>query len=128
MARPPTRQRIGVAFAEVGRGQKTLVRTLFVVVIVVAGFGVWMGTDLRAQEEETSPTAADFQKPKNKWVAELTMPRGRGPFPAVMVLHGCDGVAWHSRDWARRVASWGYATLIVDSYTPRGQKVICEDV
>ena len=109
-----------------GRKMAQILRAVFVVVL--AGFGAWIGTDLRAQEEETSPTAADFQKPKNKWVAELTMPRGRGPFPAVMVLHGCDGVAWHSRDWARRVASWGYATLIVDSYTPRGQKVICEDV
>jgi dienelactone hydrolase len=102
-----------------------ILRALF---LLIAGFGTWMGVDLRAQEEETSPTAGDFQKPKNKWVARLTMPRGRGPFPAVMVLHGCDGVAWHSRDWARRVESWGYATLIVDSYTPRGQKVICEDV
>ena len=102
-----------------------ILRALF---LVVAGFAVCMGTDLRAQEEETSPTAADFQKPKNKWVARLKVPRGRGPFPAVMVLHGCDGVAWHSHDWARRVENWGYATMIVDSYTARGQRVICEDV
>ena len=27
-------------------------------VVALAGFGAWMGTDLRAQEEETSPTAA----------------------------------------------------------------------
>jgi dienelactone hydrolase len=105
-----------------------MAQILWALFLVIAGFGTLMGTDLRAQEEETSPTSADFQKPKNKWVARLTMPRGRGPFPAVMVLHGCDGVAWHSRDWARRVESWGYATLIVDSYAPRGQKVICEDV
>jgi len=97
-------------------------------VVALVAFAAWTGTDLRAQDEETSPTLADFQKPKNKWLAGLTMPRGRGPFPAVMILHGCDGVAWHSRDWARRVGSWGYATLIVDSYTPRGHKVICEDV
>lgn len=101
-------------------------RALLVVALVA--FAAWTGTDLRAQDEESFPALADFQKPKNKWLAGLTMPRGRGPFPAVMILHGCDGVAWHSRDWARRVGSWGYATLIVDSYTPRGHKVICEDV
>jgi dienelactone hydrolase len=97
-------------------------------VVILAGFAAWTGKDLRAQDEESFPTAADFQKPKSKWLAGLTVPRGRGPFPAVMILHGCDGVAWHSRDWGRRVESWGYATLIVDSYTPRGHKVICEDV
>src|SRR4029077_20032339 len=63
---------LGRKHEQPGRKMAQILRAMFVVVL--AGFGAWIGTDLRAQEEETSPTAADFQKPKNKWVAGLTMP------------------------------------------------------
>lgn len=52
--------------------------------------------------------------------AYLSKPEGDGPFPAVILLHGCSGVAPRSRMWAERLNGWGYATLIVDSFGPRG--------
>lgn len=57
--------------------------------------------------------------------AELFMPQGARPTAAVVVLHGCDGVSPHYREWARRLADWGYAALLIDSFRPRGFTQIC---
>jgi dienelactone hydrolase len=56
--------------------------------------------------------------------AELFMPAGT-PTAAVIVLHGCDGVGPHYRSWARQLAQWGYAALLVDSFRPRGFTEVC---
>jgi dienelactone hydrolase len=57
--------------------------------------------------------------------AELYLPIGAAPAAAVVVLHGCDGVGPHYREWARRLAGWGYAALLIDSFGPRGFKEVC---
>jgi len=56
----------------------------------------------------------------------LQKPVGNGPFPAVVLLHGCGGVQ-PKRDhiWAERLVSWGYVTLQVDSFQPRGITSVC---
>ncbi len=60
---------------------------------------------------------------------KLTKPQGNGPFPAVVLLHGCEGIMANRDDlWAERLASWGYVTFQVDSFGPRGLSSICEDV
>lgn len=53
--------------------------------------------------------------------AELTKPEGDGPFPAVVLLHGCSGVwrPWGDL-WAGRLVRWGYLAFQVDSFSPRG--------
>jgi dienelactone hydrolase len=50
-----------------------------------------------------------------------------GPSPAVVLLHGCNG-GWRRLDerWGKRIASWGYVTLTVDSFGPRGIKDTCD--
>jgi dienelactone hydrolase len=60
--------------------------------------------------------------------AELKLPDGKGPFPAVIVLHGCAGLGTSQWTWARRLNGWGYAALIPDSMTPRGVKRVCEPI
>jgi dienelactone hydrolase len=40
-------------------------------------------------------------------------------YPAVVVLHGCNGMFGHSAVIADRLSSWGYVTLAVDSLGPR---------
>jgi dienelactone hydrolase len=57
--------------------------------------------------------------------AEIWLPTGTGPFPAVVVLHGCDGIGRHYRIWARDLAAWGYVALLVDSFRPRGIASVC---
>ena len=50
----------------------------------------------------------------------LRPPDGDGPFPAVVLLHGCDGM--HNDDpWVENHhLRWGYVLLEVDSFGPRG--------
>jgi dienelactone hydrolase len=59
--------------------------------------------------------------------AELFKPDGEGPFPTVIALHGCGGLAGHSepvlpryRDWAEQLLKSGKAVLLPDSYSSRG--------
>jgi dienelactone hydrolase len=60
--------------------------------------------------------------------AKFTKPGGEGPFPAVVMLHGCAG-AFSKRDsqWAERLISWGYVVLQADSFRPRGIRSVCAD-
>lgn len=55
----------------------------------------------------------------------LYKPEGNGPFPAVVVLHGCSGVDYHHRAWAKQIKEWGYIALIVDSFGPRIVDRVC---
>lgn len=57
----------------------------------------------------------------------LIKPDGQGPFPAVVVLHGCGGI-WRWNDyWSSKLTDWGYLVLNVDSFGPRGKASICDD-
>jgi dienelactone hydrolase len=49
-----------------------------------------------------------------------TRPAGGGPFPAVVLLHGCHGVSASTARWARWLTERGYVALVVDSFTTRG--------
>jgi dienelactone hydrolase len=57
---------------------------------------------------------------------ELWRPVGAGPFPAMLVLHGCQGVGEGSRGWAARLVGWGYVAAIVDSFHPRKFNEVCD--
>jgi dienelactone hydrolase len=60
-------------------------------------------------------------RPDTSLSAELGGPLKYGaPFPAAVVLHGCNGMFGHSAVIADRLSSWGYVTLAVDSFGPRG--------
>lgn len=57
----------------------------------------------------------------------LSRPRGDGPFPAVVLLHGCEGMRLSVKDlWPKRLAAWGYVVLVVDSFTTRNIKDTCQ--
>lgn len=64
----------------------------------------------------------------------IMRPAGAGPFPAVVLLHGCSGLytkagALSSRHlwWARALRDQGYLVLMVDSFGPRGIKEQCSE-
>lgn len=71
--------------------------------------------------------AADFPtEPKSGTVFnKLYRPAGDGPFPAVVLLHTCGGLGPHVHAWGQKLQDWGYVALVVDSFTPRGQTVVC---
>jgi dienelactone hydrolase len=57
---------------------------------------------------------------------KLTKPDGKGPFPAIVLLHGCSGMeSAYPNQWDQRLADWGYVSLQVDSLTPREISTIC---
>lgn len=89
-----------------------------------------------------APTEEKVQFPSND--TELThgaptplngvvfRPEGAGPFPAVVLLHGCGGMYTargllpkRNREWAERLAAAGYVALLPDSFTTRGVKEVC---
>lgn len=66
----------------------------------------------------------------NHVTAELHLPQGDGPFPAVVVLSGCFGVAHDAGLVDALNASYlraGVATLVLDSLTARRLDEVCSD-
>lgn len=61
--------------------------------------------------------------------ATLTLPRGGAErFPAVVLHHGSGGIsAGREFAWVERLAEQGLATLLVDSFGPRGVRSTAED-
>ncbi len=52
---------------------------------------------------------------------KLMKPEGKGPFPAVILLHGLERMDKDYDAWAERLVSWGYVTLQMDAFGPRGR-------
>lgn len=73
----------------------------------------------RLFQERGQPIAS---QPTTELVGDLYRPVGTGPFPAVVLLHGCAGRSSKEREDATgaRFAALGYALLIVDSFQTRG--------
>ena len=59
---------------------------------------------------------------------KLTKPQGDGPFPALVLMHGCAGINKSNDDWADKLANWGYVAFQVDSFGPRGESEICANI
>lgn len=79
-----------------------------------------------AQERVSVPS------PTVELVATIYRPPGAGPFPAIVMLHGCSGL-WR-RDgrptasydfWARHFRGRGFVAVLLDSFGPRGEREIC---
>ncbi len=55
----------------------------------------------------------------------ISKPNGEGPFPAVVLMHGCAGIFPTYLRWAKYLNELGYVTLILDSFRPRSVFNIC---
>ncbi|MBD2837155.1 dienelactone hydrolase family protein [Pseudomonas sp. JM0905a] len=71
------------------------------------------------------PQTADLPAAEQRLAPHLSLftPEGSGPFPTVLVFHGCSG---QSELFMRNVKGWllpaGYAVMFVDSHAARGIK------
>jgi carboxymethylenebutenolidase len=76
----------------------------------------------RDRAAEASPTTqtVTYRSAKERVQSVLYRPEGKGPFPAVVVVHGDFGLTDWVKDQARRLADRGYIALAVDLY--RGAK------
>src|SRR5258706_6874117 len=73
-----------------------------------------------------SPRQVDIPLGNGTLHAQLYKPEGDGPFPVVIALHGCGGLAGHSepvqaryREWTEQLLKGGTAVLLPDSYGSR---------
>ena len=64
--------------------------------------------------------------PPVRLTARLDRPEGDGPFPAIVLLHGCYGIQPYQRAWADDLVALGYVILQVDSYRPRRIETLCD--
>ena len=78
-------------------------------------------------EPLVAPNAVDIPSGSTILRAQLYKPDGKGPFPTVIALHGCGGLAGRSepvlaryREWAEDLVKDGKAVLLPDSYGSRG--------
>ena len=96
--------------------KKYIISLVFVAIFFIVTVTLAVAADTVTFQGTTKTKAGDFVILKGK----LTKPQGNGPFPAIVMLHGCRGIDKAQDAWAERFATWGYVALQVDSYAPRG--------
>ena len=94
-----------------------LANIVFVTALLIGSAADCLATD-------TPPIVVEIETPlasSHPLQGYLRPTHAAGPSPAVILLHSCIG-NWQRTDqrWAKRIASWGYVTLTVDSLGPRG--------
>lgn len=97
---------------------KRLSPLLWAVCLVVAGCAA---TELKISFPQ-NPIAFSRSAPLT---SRLFRPEGKGPFPAVVLLHSCGGLGRNVFSWAEKLLAEGYVVLVVDSNSPRGVKNDC---
>ena len=92
-----------------------------------------------AESETVTFEVTEFSGETVTLRAKLNKPDGDGPFPALVLLHGCDGLDADA-DWndnhpfldqgydPRPFLDWGYVTLWIDSFGPRGHDNLCNEI
>jgi len=88
----------------------------------------WAGSVAAASERLTA-NVHDYTLERDVTLeAEVTIPSAAS-WPVAVILHGCDGVnQWSKPALERRArfyAGHGYATIILDSWKPRGLRQLC---
>src|ERR1043166_8657919 len=73
-----------------------------------------------------APETIEIPQGEAKLKAFLYRPEGNGPFPAVVALHGCDGLAGtrsplgrRYREWGERLLAAGFVVVFPDSFGSR---------
>ncbi|MEA2917133.1 MAG: hypothetical protein QOJ15_9214 [Bradyrhizobium sp.] len=97
----------------------------------VAALLVGNAVEGAAAQLEPSATVVEIENPLGSpqpLQGYLRQTSRTGPSPAVVLLHSCNG-NWLRLDerWGKRIGSWGYVTLTVDSFGPRGLKDTCNN-
>jgi dienelactone hydrolase len=85
---------------------------------------VWFATQGRLDRYVSTGLMTQSKEPL-VLSGELYFPEGKGPFPAVILAHGCGGVGNADAGWAPVLRQWGYATFVVDSFRGRNLREVC---
>lgn len=67
------------------------------------------------------PAQADEGMTSRSGAMAIFKPAGKGPFPALVIMHTCDVIdADQTRYWVRAAIERGYVAFVLDSFTQRG--------
>jgi dienelactone hydrolase len=97
----------------------------------ISAFLIGHAVECPAAQSQSDGTIVELETPlasSHPLLGYLRRPNGTGPSPAVILIHSCSD-NWRHLDerWGKLIASWGYVTLSVDSFGPRGIKSACRD-
>lgn len=100
----------------------------------LAAAGAWLAAGIvhAAVPERVSIPPGEFSSSPAPLVGLLFQPAGTGTHAAIVMMHGCGGAyaadgslnARHQM-WGDYLASQGYVTLMLDSFSSRGIKQLC---
>ena len=97
-------------------------RALSIALAAMASLFLFATSELVAEEVKIV-TKFRFDPPETV-SGVLELPEGGGPFPAVILMHGCGGLGEYAyaglRNHAAALRGQGFATLILDSFGLRG--------
>ena len=62
-------------------------------------------------------------KPSTKLTGYLGSPSGAAAAPAVILLHGDNGLKDYHKQWAAQLSQWGYVSLLIYSFGAMGEQV-----
>lgn len=99
---------------------------------VVRALAVIIALLVLTRAAAAEPELVEIPEGSSKLKSYVYRPAGDGPFPAVVALHGCAGLAGRSgpvagryRDWGERLAAAGFVVLFPDSFGSRGLPSQC---
>ena len=85
-----------------------------------------MASETIAVPSHSIPTAPGARLAPSDLSGELSIPQGAGPFPVMILLHGCGGISRaNMQRWTNRLADWGYASFVLDSFQGRNITTVC---
>ena len=101
-----------------------------------AALFICLGPSLSAQAQDKVTFPSKDADLKGGTATTITgyvyKPEGAGPFPAVVGMHGCNGLVGEDGKplplygaWAELLAKEGYLVVLPDSFAPRGYGDIC---
>jgi dienelactone hydrolase len=104
----------------------------FLASVIAVAISATLGVSIPAAAQTVPPMGGGYTNvipipvddPTTKAIAgALFKPTGKGPFPAVVYISGCNGVIpiGLTKPTIDRLLSKGVATLIIDSFTPRNE-------
>lgn len=94
--------------------------------LAIAAVMTWSGPTLAA-----APEAVEIAREPVALKGFLYRPEGKGPFPAIVALHSCEGLTGQApiseryRDWGERLMAAGFVVLFPDSFGARGMGPQC---
>ena len=101
------------------------------IAVFTAALLIGHSIECASAESQSTGTLVELETPlasSHPLAGYLRRPNREGPLPAVVLLHSCNSNWRHTDErWGKRIASWGYVTLSVDSFGARGIKGSCKE-